>query len=173
MSLPSLALRRLQPGQLASVGRVLLPAAPLAGPSSPRSSSSLRLPPSTPSRARAYATSPFAPSSSPAPQFPDPASSDRDGKDEPKAERRFGNGMFPSFTNSPALDAALTTVVGLFLVFGSGTAYLAWYKVRPAARPGGLNVDCVLTLTSSSLDRSSSLSDGSRRPLSRCGQPLC
>ncbi|KAL7413580.1 hypothetical protein BDY24DRAFT_406961 [Mrakia frigida] len=33
-----------------------------------------------------------------------------------------------SLTSSPALDAALATFVGLFLVFGSGIAYLAWYK---------------------------------------------
>ncbi|KAH0588791.1 hypothetical protein H2248_004592 [Termitomyces sp. 'cryptogamus'] len=35
-----------------------------------------------------------------------------------------------SFTRSPLLDAALTTVIGLGMVFGGGIAYVAWYKKR-------------------------------------------
>lgn len=140
MSLPSRALRRVQLGQLARVRHVLAAALPVGLPS--QGPCVLQRAPSAACRLRTYATSPFAPSSSPAPQFPDPASSDREREhdkkgSEAKGERRSGpGGMFPSFTNSPALDAALTTVVGLFLVFGSGTAYLAWYKVRLTALAG-------------------------------------
>ncbi|KAG6850844.1 hypothetical protein H0H93_007462 [Arthromyces matolae] len=35
-----------------------------------------------------------------------------------------------SITRSPLLDAALTTLIGLGLVFGGGIAYVAWYKKR-------------------------------------------
>lgn len=35
-----------------------------------------------------------------------------------------------AFTKSPLLDAALTTIVGLGMVFGGGVAYIAWYKKR-------------------------------------------
>ncbi|KAG6813513.1 hypothetical protein H0H92_010217 [Tricholoma furcatifolium] len=33
-------------------------------------------------------------------------------------------------TKSPLLDAALTTIIGLAMVFGGGVAYLSWYKKR-------------------------------------------
>ncbi|KAF8633274.1 hypothetical protein AX17_004449 [Amanita inopinata Kibby_2008] len=38
-----------------------------------------------------------------------------------------GGSVFP-FTNSPLLDAALTTFIGLGIVFIGGVAYLQWYK---------------------------------------------
>ncbi|KAG6857194.1 hypothetical protein H0H87_008259 [Tephrocybe sp. NHM501043] len=41
-----------------------------------------------------------------------------------------GTGSTFSFTNSPLLDAALTTIIGLGMVFGGGVAYVAWYKKR-------------------------------------------
>ncbi|KAG6920194.1 hypothetical protein DXG01_004963 [Tephrocybe rancida] len=41
-----------------------------------------------------------------------------------------GSGGTFSFTRWPLLDAALTTVIGLGMVFGGGVAYVAWYKKR-------------------------------------------
>ncbi|KAG6867793.1 hypothetical protein C0993_010988 [Termitomyces sp. T159_Od127] len=41
-----------------------------------------------------------------------------------------GGGSFFPLTKSPLLDAALTTIIGLGMVFGGGVAYVAWYKKR-------------------------------------------
>ncbi|KAF5380356.1 hypothetical protein D9615_004695 [Tricholomella constricta] len=41
-----------------------------------------------------------------------------------------GSGSFFPLTNSPLMDAALTTIIGLGMVFGGGIAYLSWYKKR-------------------------------------------
>ncbi|RDB25264.1 hypothetical protein Hypma_007594 [Hypsizygus marmoreus] len=41
-----------------------------------------------------------------------------------------GGGSFFPLTSSPLLDAALTTIIGLGMVFGGGVAYVAWYKKR-------------------------------------------
>ncbi|GLB37737.1 hypothetical protein LshimejAT787_0407880 [Lyophyllum shimeji] len=40
-----------------------------------------------------------------------------------------GSSVFP-ITSWPMLDAALTTIVGLAMVFGGGVGYVAWYKKR-------------------------------------------
>jgi len=39
-------------------------------------------------------------------------------------------GRASSFPSSPLLDAALTTIVGLGMVFAGGVTYVAWYKKR-------------------------------------------
>jgi hypothetical protein len=87
---------------------------------------------------RAYSpASGFNPNPNPQPSFPDLLASPADQKvndtedGAKKSEKKGGMMGLPSMTNSPALDAALATFVGLVLVFGSGIAYLAWYKVRP------------------------------------------
>ncbi|KAF9469981.1 hypothetical protein BDZ94DRAFT_1243679 [Collybia nuda] len=41
-----------------------------------------------------------------------------------------GSGSVFPLTSSPLLDAALTTIIGLAMVFGGGVAYIAWYKKR-------------------------------------------
>lgn len=41
-----------------------------------------------------------------------------------------GSGSLFPITNSPLIDAALTTLIGLGIVFGGGIAYVAWYKKR-------------------------------------------
>ncbi|KAH7907003.1 hypothetical protein BJ138DRAFT_1161239 [Hygrophoropsis aurantiaca] len=42
--------------------------------------------------------------------------------------RGGGSGSVFPITNSPVLDAALTTIIGLGMVFVGGIAYIAWYK---------------------------------------------
>ena len=78
---------------------------------------------------RSYAS--FNPNPNPQPSFPDlnTPSPEAGGKKGEEKEKKGGGLMGFSLTNSPVLDAALATFVGLFLVFGSGIAYLAWYKV--------------------------------------------
>ena len=73
----------------------------------------------------------FTPNPNPQPSFPDPfsPSNDKPPPKDDKEKKKGGMLGIPSMTNSPALDAALATFVGLVLVFGSGIAYLAWYKV--------------------------------------------
>lgn len=83
---------------------------------------------------RFYAS--FNPNPNPQPSFPDlntPSPDSGGKKDGGEKEKKGGGIMGFSLTNSPALDAALATFVGLFLVFGSGIAYLAWYKVSSSS----------------------------------------
>lgn len=78
---------------------------------------------------RTYAA--FNPNPNPQPSFPDLSTPSPEPKDASK-DKKGGGGILPfAITSSPALDAALATFVGLLLVFGSGIAYLAWYKVSP------------------------------------------
>ncbi|KIJ15513.1 hypothetical protein PAXINDRAFT_168994 [Paxillus involutus ATCC 200175] len=61
---------------------------------------------------------------------PDPTSSAHEAQDKGTSGSWGNDGrgsLFP-ITGSPLLDAALTTVVGLGIVFVGGVAYIAWYK---------------------------------------------
>ncbi|KAF8320502.1 hypothetical protein DL93DRAFT_2052955 [Clavulina sp. PMI_390] len=56
---------------------------------------------------------------------------------EPAPEPPRGNSSspfsalsLPSFTRSSSFDAAVTTAIGLMIVFGAGVGYLSWYKAR-------------------------------------------
>lgn len=56
--------------------------------------------------------------------------SQRNGGNKQESHRRW----YQDWVHSPSFQAALTTVVGLGMVFGAGVGYLQWYKSHVLAR---------------------------------------
>ncbi len=77
----------------------------------------------------------------------------KDHKDKDKGKRQEERQSFwEVWSHSPGFQAALTTVVGLIMVFGGGMGYLQWYKAHVLHRverafQGGYVRRCLTPLT--------------------------
>ena len=68
----------------------------------------------------------------PAPPVPQPpvGPSDDFTPNQPKGKPKTEESFLHAWTTSASFQAALTTVVGLVMVFGAGIGYLEWYKAH-------------------------------------------
>lgn len=67
----------------------------------------------------------------PVPENPVTPSDDLTSSSSKKKEHQS---WWHDWLHSPSFQAALTTVVGLGMVFGAGTGYLYWYKAHVLSR---------------------------------------
>lgn len=61
----------------------------------------------------------------------------KDHKDRGKKPAEERDSFWREWSHSPGFQAALTTVVGLIMVFGGGMGYLQWYKAHVLHRVEG------------------------------------
>ena len=79
----------------------------------------------------------------PVPQPPVGPSDDLGQGDKKRPNSKPDESVWHSWMTSPSFHAALTTVIGLAMVFGAGIGYLEWYKQHVLHRVR-TRVECML-----------------------------